>query len=82
MRLNVFHRNFVDGKDSVFGARLNCHVRDGKAIVYCQRSNAVAGKLHRFVQSAVNADFSDNVENQVFSRHIRLQFSVKAKEDG
>ena len=52
------------------------------AVVDGQVLNAVARKLHGFIQSAVDADFADDMQDNVFARNPLGGFSVKHKRHG
>ena len=59
--LHVSDRKLVHREDAVFAACLNGHIGNGKAVVHRKVCNTVPHEFHRFVESAVHADHTDNM---------------------
>lgn len=71
----------VDGENTVFGAGFDRHVADGKTVVHGERRDAFAGKFERFIQRAVDADFTNQMQDHVFAVHIFWQLAGEHDAD-
>jgi len=80
-RFDVFPGDFVRRKDAVFRAGFDGHVGHGQPVGHGKPADGFARELHRGIESAVHADASDDVKNQVFSGNPFLQFAVDDKFD-
>ena len=65
--LYVLERNVVDLENAVLCACFDSHVCHAEAVVHRKVLQTVAGELHGLVQSAVNADHSDDVQYNVLA---------------
>ena len=67
MLLHIGDRQIVHRKNAVLSAGLNGHIGDGEAVVHGQVCNPVSHEFHGFVQGAVHADHSDNMQNNILA---------------
>ncbi len=77
--LDISHRLFVYRENAVLGTGFNRHVADRKAVIHRQGCNAVTRKLHRPVQRAIDADFADDVQNDILTGDIFRQRTRQMK---
>ena len=75
--LHVVNRLFIYFENTVFRARLDCHVRNRESIVNGERFHALADEFHGLIQRAVHADFADNMQDDVLARHVFIQLAFK-----
>ena len=54
-------------KNTVLAARFNGHVSDGKPVIHGQMLYTVPHKLHGFIQRAVHANHTDNMQDNVLA---------------
>ena len=69
----------VELEDGVLAAGLDGHVRDGHAVVHRERHDAGAVELHGAVGRAIEADFTDAMENDVLRHHAGLELAFEAE---
>ena len=72
----VVQAELVDREDAVLGAGLDRHVRDREAVVHREVLDAGTGELERLVTRAVDADETDEVEDQVLARDPLLRLAL------
>ena len=78
---DILHGLFVHGENAVFAACLDRHVCDGEAVVHGELCNAFARELNGLVESAVYADHTDQVQDDVLTADILLQLADKVYLD-
>ena len=80
--VHIFQRERVYGENAVLCARLDCHIAHREPVVHSKVLHAVAEELHRFIQRAVHAYHSDNVQNQIFAAHVLCGLAAENELDG
>ena len=63
----------IGGDNAVLAPGLDGHVADREATVHRKRPEGAARELHRLIESAVNTDLADDIEDDVLSAHPRPQ---------
>ena len=71
----------VYGEDTVLRACFDRHIGNAESVVHVQLRNAFARELHRLVESAVNTDHADDVENNVLAADIALGLADEIELD-
>ena len=68
--LHVFSCHIVNREYAVFAAGFDGHVGYAEAVVHGKRRYTWSGKLHGFVQRTVDADYSNDVKNYIFTADV------------
>ena len=69
----------VELENTVLAAGFDGHIGNGHAVVHCQIRHARTIELHRPIRRAIKPDLADNVQNNVFGHHSRLQFAFQTE---